>query len=589
MPTAHAPPPYEYNSEDFQAELAGRFRVLHTDDKKPESTWDKPRLTPLEWVSERPLRWLWDKKIPLGKLTLIEGPPCVGKLYVALDIAARASTGALCVEKDFRSIGTPPAKNDDGGSKIEDGVSPPMTRECQLPDDVGSQTGTGSTSASPPGPPFVRGGVAAPEGDNPTGAVPVEIPNCYKSNDPPPVRYVPPPDYVPPPPDPPPSEGRPVVVICDEWEAQDMILPRLKLLGAKQENVALFTGVSRDDGCNFHKRIRPIEFPLDLMMFSYILRKHRRCKLIVIDNLEKYCATPKQMRQAIKQLDDAAQYYDVAIVATMQGNVRVAKDGTIRDTARTADGLARCIWSITHDPSHPGLLRFEPKRMAFCQKPQGIAFRISDFGQVVWEPLPQYEKPPTEAAQRKRLEHTRLLTWLAGTLGTGVVHSEQIYDAGAEQGFSRNKLRAVRIELGARKFKTGFGKTGAWMWTFKPDSEITAAEVQDAFFGVGVPPSGSGRAPTSPLRAGQNGEGRRQKREERNGKNSGDLSETGGKIGDLGHRPKGKKSRYERAQQRRDRLSQVAHRPCGKTGAYRNGHQRIDHAGNGHAQNGQSE
>jgi len=45
--------------------------------------------------SERPLRWLWQDKIPLGKLTLIEGPPAVGKLFVALDIAARVSTGTL--------------------------------------------------------------------------------------------------------------------------------------------------------------------------------------------------------------------------------------------------------------------------------------------------------------------------------------------------------------------------------------------------------------------------------------------------------------------------------------------------------------
>ena len=48
-----------------------------------------------ECRGERPLRWLWQDKIPLGKLTLIEGPPAVGKLFVALDIAARVSTGAL--------------------------------------------------------------------------------------------------------------------------------------------------------------------------------------------------------------------------------------------------------------------------------------------------------------------------------------------------------------------------------------------------------------------------------------------------------------------------------------------------------------
>jgi hypothetical protein len=168
-------------------------------------------------------------------------------------------------------------------------------------------------------------------------------------------------------------------------------------------------------------------------------------------------------------------------VATLQGNVRFTPDGAIRDPARTSDGQARCIWCITPDPTHPGLLRLEPKRMAFCKKPAGIAFRISDAGTIVWEPLPLYEKPPTEAARRKKLEHARMLTWLTGMLGTEVVLAETIYDAGKEQGYSQNKLIGARKEIDARTFKHGFGRAGAWLWTLKPESEVTDAEVEAAY------------------------------------------------------------------------------------------------------------
>ena len=62
MPTPRAPLPYESNSGDFEDQLAGRFRVLHTAAEKFEMTWDKPNLTALQFVSERPLRWLWESR-----------------------------------------------------------------------------------------------------------------------------------------------------------------------------------------------------------------------------------------------------------------------------------------------------------------------------------------------------------------------------------------------------------------------------------------------------------------------------------------------------------------------------------------------
>lgn len=45
-------------------------------------------------VPER-VRWLWQGRIPLGKLSVIEGDPGLGKSTVTLDIAARVTRGAL--------------------------------------------------------------------------------------------------------------------------------------------------------------------------------------------------------------------------------------------------------------------------------------------------------------------------------------------------------------------------------------------------------------------------------------------------------------------------------------------------------------
>jgi len=62
--------------------------------------------TLLSDVVEESVEWLWEGRIPLGKLTVIDGDPGTGKSALTTDLAARVSTG--------REMPTPKeAKNDD--------------------------------------------------------------------------------------------------------------------------------------------------------------------------------------------------------------------------------------------------------------------------------------------------------------------------------------------------------------------------------------------------------------------------------------------------------------------------------------------
>ncbi len=47
----------------------------------------------METVVAQPLRWLWEGRIPFGKLTLLVGDPGLGKSFLTLDLASRLSTG----------------------------------------------------------------------------------------------------------------------------------------------------------------------------------------------------------------------------------------------------------------------------------------------------------------------------------------------------------------------------------------------------------------------------------------------------------------------------------------------------------------
>lgn len=58
-------------------------------DPEPEAM-----LVNMAQVQPEKVRWLWPGRIPLGKLTILAGPPGVGKSYALLDIAARVSRGS---------------------------------------------------------------------------------------------------------------------------------------------------------------------------------------------------------------------------------------------------------------------------------------------------------------------------------------------------------------------------------------------------------------------------------------------------------------------------------------------------------------
>ena len=45
-------------------------------------------------IRPEPVRWLWEDRIPLGKVTILQGEPGVGKSTLAFDLAARVSRGS---------------------------------------------------------------------------------------------------------------------------------------------------------------------------------------------------------------------------------------------------------------------------------------------------------------------------------------------------------------------------------------------------------------------------------------------------------------------------------------------------------------
>ena len=69
-------------------------------------------------IVTKPVKWLWDRRIPKGKLTMFDGDPDVGKSVVTMDLAARVSSGrtfpdgATCEAGNVLIVNVEDAKDD---------------------------------------------------------------------------------------------------------------------------------------------------------------------------------------------------------------------------------------------------------------------------------------------------------------------------------------------------------------------------------------------------------------------------------------------------------------------------------------------
>ena len=75
-------------------------------------------------IMPEPVRWLWEGRIPLGKVTILQGEPGVGKSTLAFDLAARVSRGSDMPLLKRQGIGPANVVIYSGGDELADTVRP---------------------------------------------------------------------------------------------------------------------------------------------------------------------------------------------------------------------------------------------------------------------------------------------------------------------------------------------------------------------------------------------------------------------------------------------------------------------------------
>ena len=82
------------------AAAMARIPDIQDDESWASETWvgspaplDEPLIVGLGEVTEEPVSWLWEERIPLGAITILDGHPGTGKSTITMDLAARLSKG----------------------------------------------------------------------------------------------------------------------------------------------------------------------------------------------------------------------------------------------------------------------------------------------------------------------------------------------------------------------------------------------------------------------------------------------------------------------------------------------------------------
>lgn len=114
-----------------------------------------PATIRLSDVVSQDIRWLWRKRVPLGKLTIFDGDPGLGKSLITLDLAARVSIGCEMADGSVSDVDGPAGvlilSAEDG---LGDTIRPRLDAAGADCSRILAMTGVKVTSTSPDGSPL---------------------------------------------------------------------------------------------------------------------------------------------------------------------------------------------------------------------------------------------------------------------------------------------------------------------------------------------------------------------------------------------------------------------------------------------------
>jgi hypothetical protein len=367
---------------------------------------------PLIDVPPTDVPWLWPGRIPRGRVTLLASDPAMGKSLLALDIAARVSTG-----RHWPDEVRPPSR---GGEEMASDDAPTSTARLAAP-----------TVPSP----------------NPQS----EIPNPQSPL--------------------PPSS---VLLLIAEDNIADTVRPRLEALGADCSRIVALTHVRNeieDEPARpfaFHRDLS------HLRELLYGMNDCRLVVIDPVTAFLGTASEQSNadVWNLLASLDRLARDHHLAIL--MVSHFRRRNGAAMFRTLGSLAFIAatRAAWTIVQDPANPNRRLFLPIKNNLSPETKGLAFTIESSPThapvIRWSPETIETTAEAALAQRPRRrpdgDADLAATWLQELLASGPLPSRDIFTAAAANGITPHTLRRAYHKLGTKAYQPKGVHHGPWFW-----------------------------------------------------------------------------------------------------------------------------
>jgi hypothetical protein len=262
-----------------------------------------------------------------------------------------------------------------------------------------------------------------------------------------------------------------VIMIQNEDDAEDAVVPRLIAAAADLSKIHFLTGISAYDKSG----VRPFVLE-DVWAIEAMLSTFPHTKLVTIDPVGSYCGKANahydaEVRGLLMPLADLARRREIAMIGNAHFNKGGGKaiDRGMGSVAWVA--AARAAWGLVKDPEDPINRLFLPIKCNLSKDTSGLSFKIIDGDgapRLAWSDTPETRTMDDilGAQPTKRAPQTKeAMEWLNNMLSGGPVEANLIIERGQHAGHTKRTLYNAKTALGVLSTNPkGFGKDCVWFW-----------------------------------------------------------------------------------------------------------------------------